>query len=60
MRGINYELSNPGGGGTFLGIRSGGVLCGSPNPDAKNLFQINTCRANVKEYSPGDFRCLDD
>ena len=49
-----------GGGGTFLGIRSGGVLYGSPNPDAKNLFQINTCRANVKEYSPGDFRCLDD
>ena len=26
-------------GGAFLGIRSGGVLCGSPNPDARTYFR---------------------
>ena len=35
-----YELSNPrGGGGAFLGIRGGGALCSSPNPDASTYFR---------------------
>ena len=39
MNGINYELSNPGGGGAFPRIRGGGVLRGSPNPDARTYFR---------------------
>ena len=53
-----YQLLAEQSGGVFVGIRSG-VCC----PVLKILtvdIEINTYKANVREYFPGEFRCYDD
>ena len=36
------------------------MLSGSPNPDPRPYIRSKTHKANVREYSPGDFRRHDD